>query len=148
MDQIIHAFGIDVRLIIIQIINFTVLMVALGYFLYKPVLKMLADREAKIAQGLKDAEDAAKAKDEAGVEKQGILAAAHADATEVANRAKKAAEVKASEIVGEAEAKAASVLAEAEAKRELIKEQARKESEKEIAQVAILAAEKVLRERA
>ncbi len=148
MDQIIHAFGIDVRLIIIQIINFTVLMVALGYFLYKPVLKMLADREAKIAQGLKDAEDAAKAKDEAGVEKQGILAAAHADAAEVANRAKKAAEVKASEIVGEAEAKAASVLAEAEAKRELIKEQARKESEKEIAQVAILAAEKVLRERA
>ncbi len=148
MDQIIHAFGIDVRLIIIQIINFTVLMVALGYFLYKPVLKMLADREAKIAQGLKDAEDAAKAKDEAGVEKQVILAAAHADAAEVANRAKKAAEVKASEIVGEAEAKAASVLAEAEAKRELIKEQARKESEKEIAQVAILAAEKVLRERA
>ncbi len=148
MDQIIHAFGIDVRLIIIQIINFTVLMVALGYFLYKPVLKMLADREAKIAQGLKDAEDAAKSKDEAGVEKQGILAAAHADAAEVANRAKKAAEVKAGEIVGEAETKAASVLAEAEAKRELIKEQARKESEKEIAQVAILAAEKVLRERA
>jgi F-type H+-transporting ATPase subunit b len=148
MDQIIHAFGIDARLIIIQLVNFGLLMVVLGYFLYKPVLKLLADREAKIAQGLRDAEDAAKAKDEASVEKQAILAAAHADATEVANRAKKAAEDKASEIVGNAEDKAAAVVADAEAKRELIKEQARKESEKELASVAILAAEKILKERA
>jgi F-type H+-transporting ATPase subunit b len=148
MDQIIHAFGIDARLIIIQLVNFGLLMVVLGYFLYKPVLKLLADREAKIAQGLRDAEDAAKAKDEAGVEKQAILAAAHADATEVANRAKKVAEEKASEIVGNAEDKAAAVVADAEAKRELIKEQARKESEKELASVAILAAEKILKERA
>lgn len=148
MDQIIHAFGIDARLIIIQLVNFGLLMVVLGYFLYKPVLKLLADREAKIAQGLKDAEDAAKAKAEAGVEKQAILSAAHADAGEVANRAKKAAEDKAGEITKNAEDKAAQLLADAEAKRELIKEQARKESEKEIAQVAILAAEKVLKERA
>lgn len=148
MDQIIHAFGIDVRLIIIQLVNFGLLMVVLGYFLYKPVLKLLADREAKIAQGLKDAEDAAKAKNEAGVEKQAILAAAHADATLVANRAKKAAEEKASEIVGSAEERAAAVVADAEAKREQIKEQARKESEKELAGVAILAAEKILKERA
>ena len=148
MDQIIHAFGIDARLIIIQIINFTVLMVALGYFLYKPVLKLLSDREDKIAQGLKDAEDAAKAKAEAGVEKQAILAAAHTDAAAVAERAKKAADSKASEIVIGAEDKAAAVVADAETKREQIKEQARKESEKEIAEVAILAAEKILKERA
>lgn len=148
MDQIIHAFGIDTRLIIIQLVNFGLLMFVLGYFLYKPVLKVLADREAKIAQGLKDAEDAAKAKSEAGVEKQAILSSAHADAAAVAERAKKAAEEKASEIVGNAENKAATVVAEAEAKRELIKEQARKESEREIAEIAILAAEKILKEKA
>jgi F-type H+-transporting ATPase subunit b len=148
MDQIIHAFGIDTRLIIIQLVNFGLLMFVLGYFLYKPVLKVLADREAKIAQGLKDAEDAAKAKSEAGIEKQAILSSAHADAASVAERAKKAAEEKASEIVGNAENKAATVVAEAEAKRELIKEQARKESEKEIAEIAILAAEKILKEKA
>jgi hypothetical protein len=37
---------------------------------------------------------------------------------------------------------------DAEKKRELIKEQARQESEKEIAQIAVLAAEKVLRAKA
>ena len=66
----------------------------------------------------------------------------------MAERAKKAADSKASEIVSGAEDKAAAVVADAETKREQIKEQARKESEKEIAEVAILAAEKILKERA
>jgi F-type H+-transporting ATPase subunit b len=148
MEEIIKAFGIDGRLIIIQIINFGILMAALGYFLYKPILKMLAEREAKIAQGLKDAEDASKAKAEAGLEKQSILTAAHSDAEEINQRAKVAADSQATEIISEAHNKAAFVLEDAEKKREHIKEQARFESEKEIAQLAVLAAEKVLRAKA
>jgi F0F1-type ATP synthase membrane subunit b/b' len=57
MEEIIHAFGIDQRLIIIQIVNFAILAGALGYFLYTPVLRLLREREEKIAQGLKDAEE-------------------------------------------------------------------------------------------
>lgn len=148
MEEIVKAFGIDGRLIIIQLINFGILMAALGYFLYKPVLKMLTEREAKIAQGLKDAEDSAKAKAEAGVEKQNILTKAHGDAEEINKRAKVAADAQATDIVSGAQAKAAQVLVDAEKKRELIKEQARQESEKEIAQIAVLAAEKVLRAKA
>lgn len=148
MEDIIHAFGIDARLIIIQIVNFGLLMVALGYFLYKPVLNLLRVREEKIAQGLKDAEDAAQAKTEAGTEKQAIVAAAHGEAEAINARAREAALKQADGIVGEAHDKAAAVVAEAEAKREFIKEQARKESEREIAELAVLAAEKLMRERA
>jgi F-type H+-transporting ATPase subunit b len=148
MDEIIHAFGIDGRLIIIQVVNFGILMVALGYFLYKPILRILKEREEKITQGLKDAEDAARAKAEAGEEKQTILTSAHMEAGEVAKRAQVAAETQASEIVAGAQEKAAAVLSDAEIKREQIKAQALKESEKEIASLAVLAAEKVLREQA
>lgn len=148
MDEIINAFGIDGRLIIIQVVNFGILMVALGYFLYKPILRILKEREDKITQGLKDAEDAAKAKAEAGVEKQTILTNAHMEAGEVAKRAKAAADTQASEIVAGAQEKAAAVLSDAEIKREQIKAQALKESEKEIASLAVLAAEKVLHEQA
>lgn len=148
MEEIIKAFGIDGRLIIIQLINFGILMAALGYFLYTPILKMLAEREAKIAQGLKDAETAAQAKASASLEKQNILTRAHSDAEEINQRAKVAADVQATDIVSVAQAKAAQVLEDAEKKREHIKEQARQESEKEIAQIAILAAEKVLRAKA
>jgi F-type H+-transporting ATPase subunit b len=148
MDEIINAFGIDQRLIIIQIVNFTILMVALGYFLYKPILKLLQEREEKIAQGIKDAELAAGAKAEADSEKQVVLSAAHGEASAIASRAKVAAEAKTAEILSVAQDKASQVLKEAEVKSEQLKKQALAESEKAVAELAILAAEKVLREKA
>lgn len=147
MEQLIHAFGIDAKLIVVQIINFVILVVALSYFLYKPVLKVLADREEKIKQGIHDAEAAAKAKADADKEKQSILSAAHAEAESVATKAKSFADEKSEEIVAQARTKAESVVKDAEAKGEEIKAQAHKESEAEIAKLAILAAEKVLKEK-
>ena len=147
MEQLIEAFGVDVKLITVQIINFVILLAALSYFLYKPLLKLLADREASIKQGIDDAESAAKAKSEADNEKQAIVAAAHAEATEVNSRAKAAADQKAAEIVADAEEKKAAIVKDAERKSEELKAQAQKESEAEIAKVAILAAEKLLKEK-
>ncbi len=147
MDEIINAFGIDARLIIIQIVNFTILMAALGYFLYRPILKLLKEREEKIAQGIKDAELAAEAKAQADSEKQVVLSAAHGEASAIASRAKVAAEGKSADILAAAQEKAAQVVKDAEAKSEQLKKQALADSEKEVAQLAILAAEKLLREK-
>tara|TARA_B100000745_G_scaffold261530_3_gene185413 strand:+ start:4583 stop:5032 length:450 start_codon:yes stop_codon:yes gene_type:complete len=144
MEQLLQAFGIDTKLIIIQIINFVVLAGALSYFLYKPVLGMLEKREEKIAQGVQDAEEAAKAKASADEEKKEILSAAHKDAEEVGANAKKYADEKAATIVADAQTKAEGVIKDAEGKGEEIKVQARKESEAEVAKLAVLAAEKVL----
>lgn len=148
MEEIIKAFGIDQRLIIIQIVNFAILATALGYFLYKPVLKLLREREEKIAQGLKDAELASKAKSEADAEKQVVLSNAHKEAEAVSERAKNSAKQTEAELVEAAQAKAAAILKDAEVKGEQAKAEAIKASEKEVAQLAILATEKLLRERA
>jgi len=148
MEEIIKAFGIDGRLIIIQIVNFAILMVALGYFLYNPILNLLRDREEKIAQGIRDAEAAARAKADADLEKQVVLTAAHIEASEVNSRAKLAAENAAANIVTAAEEKAEGVMREAAKKAELLRAQVEKEAEAEIAKTAILAAEKVLRGKA
>ena len=147
MENIITAFGIDVRLIIVQIINFTILMVALGYFLYTPILNLLREREEKIATGIKDAEAAAVAKASAEVEKAAVLTEAHQAAAEVNTRAKAAADVTAAEIVRAAEAVAAAAKAKAVVDAEQLKAAAIKASEAEIAKTAILAAEKILREK-
>jgi len=147
MDQLIHAFGIDVKLIVVQIINFIILVGLLSYFLYKPVLKLLAEREEKVVQGIKDAEAAAEAKASADTEKQSIVSAAHQEAEAVAMRAKTHAEEKAATIAAAAEEKAGQIVHTAEEKAETIKTQAKKESEAEIAKLAVLAAEKVLIEK-
>lgn len=144
MEQLIHAFGIDVRLIVIQMVNFAILLALLSYFLYKPVLKLLREREAKITQGIKDAEEAARAKASALEEKQSILTAAQKEAQEIDTRAKAFGKEKEEAIVAEAQEKAASIIKAAEEKGSLVKEQALKESEAEIAKLAILAAERVL----
>lgn len=147
MEQLIHAFGLDLRLIVIQIFNFVVMMAILTYFLYNPILKMLRERKANIEQGIKDAEEAKQAKAEADDEKQVIVAAAHKEAEAVANRAKEYADQKSSELVSAANEKAETITKAAEARGEEIKSQAHKESEAEIARVAVLAAEKILREK-
>ena len=85
MESLIQAFGIDLRLIVIQIINFAVLAAALSYFLYKPVLKLLKDREDKITQGMSDAEQAAKAREMAEEDRKVVLKEAHKEAEEVSN---------------------------------------------------------------
>ncbi|MEN9920381.1 MAG: F0F1-type synthase subunit b, F-type H+-transporting ATPase subunit b [Candidatus Parcubacteria bacterium] len=148
MEQLIHAFGIDARLILIQVVNFGLLMVVLSYLLYKPVLKMLNERQEKIAQGMKDAEEAGKARLEATEKKKGIIASANKEAEAMSARAKEHADKKADDILTEAQKKAEQVVKDAAMRGEEMKVQARKESEAEIAKLAILAAEKVLKEKA
>jgi F-type H+-transporting ATPase subunit b len=147
MEQLIHAFGIDARLILIQVVNFGLLMAVLTYFLYKPILKVLAERQEKIAQGVKDAEEAGKAKAEATEEKKIVIAAANKEAEAMTARAKEHAVVKADEILATAQAKAEQTAKDALLRSEEIKAAALKESEAEIAKLAVLAAEKVLKER-
>jgi F-type H+-transporting ATPase subunit b len=148
MEQLIEAFGIDAKLIVIQIINFVVLAGLLSYLLYKPVLKILADREEKIKQGIADAEAAAKANSQATTEKQAILAAAQKEASAIDARAKDYGKQKTEEMMAQATAKASEVISEAENKSAQMKAQALKESEAEIAKLAVLAAEKILAEKA
>jgi|SRR3989344_1993538 len=50
--------GIDVKLLLTQIVNFTIMLVILTKLLYKPILTALKDRKKKIAEGLAFAEKA------------------------------------------------------------------------------------------
>ncbi len=147
MEDIINAFGVDVRLITIQIVNFLVLMTVLGYFLYTPILKVLKDRAEKVAQGLADAEAAALARSNAETEKKQVLTEAHSAASEVAMRAKVAADEKTTQLIAAAEARAAQVLADAQKNAERLHTEATKAAEADIAKAALLAAEKILREK-
>jgi len=148
MEQLIEAFGIDVRLIFIQVFNFGILLAVLTYYLYKPVLRMLDERQKKIAQGLEDAKKAEAALAVAEEEKKHIIASANTEAEAMAQRATEHAAQKAEHIVSDAHKKAEQVIKDAAGRSSEMKAQALKESEAEIAKLAVLAAEKVLKERA
>ncbi len=148
MEGIIDAFGLDLRLIILQLFNFGIMLGILGYLLYKPILKLLADREAKIAQGLRDAEEAEASKKQANEDRKQVLEGAQKEAEAIVGRATTAATKEASEIVKKADDEAARALNNAREQAANLKLQAEKESEGEIAKLAILATEKLLKEKA
>lgn len=147
MGQILDAFGVDWRLIAIQVFNFGILVGALWYLLYTPILSILRDREEKIRKGVEDAEVAERTRAEADASRQEILKEAHTEATHIVNRGTVHAEEKAAILLQEAEEKTARTLRDAERRALELAAQALKESEAEIAKLAVLSAEKILREK-
>lgn len=144
MQELLQAFGIDWRLLILQMINFGILVGALWFFLYKPVLAMLKKREEMVAKGVYDAEAAEKTRAEVEATKGDILKGAEEEAQGVVTVAKQQGNEEKSKILKEAEARAQKVAEDAELRAKETASKALKQAEKEIAKLSILAAEKVL----
>jgi len=146
MEQLFEAFGIDGKLLLAQLINFGVLFVALTWLLYKPVMKTLDERRTKIAQGVEDAEAASQKLAAADEDASKVLHGAETEAEGIVASARELAGTEKSRIVKEAETRAAQVAADADARAAETAAKALRDSEKEVARLAVLAAEKVLRE--
>ncbi len=58
MQQLLDNLGINWSLLLSQAINFALLLIVLRIFVYKPVLKLLHDRRARIEGGLAKADEA------------------------------------------------------------------------------------------
>jgi len=146
MEKILEVFGIDWKLLIAQGVNFTILLVGLSYLLYKPVLKILNEREKKIADGVKAAEVAEKAAKDNQAERDAIVTSAHKDADTIVARATEEAKKEKNSLLKTAQERAEVVVSDARLEAEELKLRSAKESEKEVARIATLAAEKILRE--
>jgi F-type H+-transporting ATPase subunit b len=147
MSDLFAAFGINWKLLLIQAVNFGLLLSVLTYFLYRPILRIIDERQRKIAEGVATAQAAQKQLADAKEESESIVGAAARDAETLAATARAGANERAVEIVKAAEARADAVLKDANARAEEAKRQTLKESEREIARAAVLAAEKILREK-
>lgn len=147
MQEIATVFGLNWKLLLVQAVNFGVLLVVLWYFLYRPVLAMLDARREKVAQGVHDAEAAHERLAEIEGERDTVLKEATASAETYLQSAKERAQEQASGIVAEAHARAEASLTSAQQRADELKEQALRESKEEIGKAAILAAEAILRTR-
>ncbi|MSU73721.1 ATP synthase F0 subunit B [Candidatus Kaiserbacteria bacterium] len=144
MSQLLAVFGVDWKLLLVQAVNFGLLLSVLTYFLYKPVLRIIDERQRKIAEGVKTAAAADQKLADATVEGEGIVGTAAREAEQLVAIARSRADEKGNEIVKAAEARANNVLKEASERAEEAKRMALSESSKEIARAAMLAAEKIL----
>ena len=148
MSELFAAFGIDWKLLIVQAINFALLLTLLTYLLYKPILRLIDERREKVAEGVRKAQAADAALADAKVTGEQMVGDAARESEAMVAAARARADEKGVEIVRTAEQRAAALVKEAEARAEEAQRLALSESEKQIARAAMLAAEKILREKA
>lgn len=145
MSELFAAFGVNWKLLLIQAVNFGLLLSALTYFLYKPLLKIIDTRRESVAEGVRKAQAADKQLEDAKQEGSEMVGRAAREAEQLVATARSRADEKSAEIVKAAESRADALLKDAQARGEEAQRQALLESQKDIARAAMLAAEKILK---
>lgn len=85
-------FQVNLFWVIVSAINFVIFFLLIWTFAFKPVSKMLADRRDRIEQGLKDAEQARRDRENAEAERVASLAEARKEANDILTRAQRVAQ--------------------------------------------------------
>ena len=137
---------IEPGLIIWTVVTFVVLLVVLRAVAWKPLLAMLAEREQRIQESLDQAERAKTDAQAAVEENRQAMAKARADAQETVARGREAAERLAQDVRQRAEVQAEQMIEQASRTIQQEKDRAISELRRQVADLAIQAAGKVLDE--
>ena len=92
VQQIANTFGVDWPHLMAQIISFGIVCLLLHRFAYKPILKMLEERQRQIAQGLADTEKIKAELAQTETQRHEIMILANAQATKLIEEARAAAD--------------------------------------------------------
>ena len=146
MDSLITTFHIDWKIIIAQAINFGIVFAVLYMFALKPLKKLMAERENKIAKGVEDARINAEMVANTKKEYDAVIAKAKAEAHELFQEGKKDAEAKKAEMMEKAKLEVAGLIENGKKTLENEKAKMVEEAKKEIVSLVVSATEKILEE--
>ncbi len=138
--------GINLGLLIVQIIAFIILLLTLNAWVYQPMLNMMESRKQKIAQGLEDARVAAEARAAAEKEAAKVIADAQTEASKIVREATERAAVAGQDVKAAAEAEAARAREAAVAEAEIERNRILGDLRSQVASLAIAAANKLVGE--
>jgi len=141
-----EALGINLGYLISQIVNFTLLALLLYFVAYKPVLRMLDERSARINQGIQDAENASRRAAEMEQDFERRIVEARREGQEIVAQATQMSERAGQEILERAreEARAQIERARDEISRE--RDLAMADLRRQVAELSLMISEKILGE--
>lgn len=142
--DMIKTFGIEWHYIVWQIASFLILFGVLYKFGIKPTVATMEERNAKIAAGLKHAEETQARLAAAAQESAKIVKDAQLEASRVIDEARKAAKEFSDKQQAEATAQAASLIAKAKQANELEYKKMLDQARGEIARLVVSTTERVL----
>jgi F-type H+-transporting ATPase subunit b len=139
-----EALGINLGYLVSQIVNFTLLAVLLYFVAYKPILRMLDERSARIKKGLEDAEQASRRAAEIEQEFEQRMTEARKEGQEIIAQATQMSEKARQEILETAREEARAQIDKA--KEEIARERdlAMAELRQQVADLSLTISEKVI----
>jgi F-type H+-transporting ATPase subunit b len=141
-----EQLGINLGLLIVQIIAFIIVFLTLNAWVYGPMLNMMESRKQKIAQGLEDSRVAAEARANAEKEAAKVIADAQTEASKIVREATERAAVAGQDVKAAAEAEAAQAREAAIAGAEVERNRILGDLRSQVASLAIAAANKLVGE--
>lgn len=133
MQQLLDNLGINWSLLLSQAVNFVLLLIVLRIFVYKPVLKLLHDRQARIEGGLAKAAEAERRLHEVDAIGVGKIKEAEHEAMNILKRTESEAKTLEEKLLAEAKRHEEEAVRNAALRLRSQEEAARREMEKEAA---------------
>jgi len=142
--EYLELISLDVWHIVASVLNLLILTLILKHFLFKPVQKMLAERQGQVDQLYREAEDSrAKAEEDKAMYSE-KLAGAVEEAEGIVRSAAQRADRQSDEILADANRRAAETVKRAEEEIEQAKKKAMDELKNEVAGISVQIAENVV----
>ncbi|MBO4879511.1 MAG: F0F1 ATP synthase subunit B [Clostridia bacterium] len=139
-----EVISVNIWQILISLANLLILFLILKHFLYKPVRKTVAERENAVQEVYRRADNALEQANRDRTEYEEKLAGADAECDEMIRIAQQNARQRSSTIISEAEDRAAGMIRRAENEIDLERSKASSGMKKEIAELSVQLAEKLL----
>ena len=147
MDSLIETFHIDWRLLIAQIVNFSIVFAVLYWFAFKPLARVMAERTSKIAKGLDDAKKVEEKLALTQEEFNKAMSEAKKQANLILEKAGLEADARKREMIMRAKEEIGQIINQEKQKMQTEKAATLKEIKKEAADLVIATVEKVLGEK-
>lgn len=144
ITDILTQFGVNWQTFIPQVVNFALVAAALYWFAFRPVLKSMDERNAKIESGLKFADEMKQKLAEADKQYEARLVAAADESAKIAGEANARAKIFEEKAAQEAIAKANDILRRADEQLKRDREKMLLELRGEVARLVVETAGKVL----
>lgn len=116
MESLIQTFHLDWKLLLVQAVNFAIIFVLIYFFVFKPLVGTMVERNRKIDKGIKDFADISRRIEEAKKEQETIISQAKKDAAACLSEAWKAEDEKKTEMVENARVRIGQVITEERSK--------------------------------
>ncbi len=142
--EILELFGVDWKILIAQLVNFSIVVIILWLFAIKPLMKTMKERNEEIEKGLKDAQEAANYLEKTEENIKEKLKESKEESLAILAEAKKQSDLDKQDSINNTKEEIESIIKKAKEQINKEKESMLEEAKSELSQSLVLTLEKVL----